>query len=199
MKQTMYNTLMQEQPQDDQFSSNNHPDAGKPSEYPQDSYDQRTVATPLADLIEWDAAEYELQEKNSAWYGALALSAVIMAGIIYLLNRDIFTVIVVLVAFSGIGYMSGRKPRQLHYVVSNEGIQVGGRAYSFSDFRSFHVVEVGNLPSITLMPLKRFMPAISICITSEYFADVTDFISQIIPMEPHKADFVEKLMHRLHF
>lgn len=170
----------------------------QPSYTAPDSYSP-SADTPLRDGIAWRSAEFMAHDKDTSWYVATTLGSAVIAGVVYLLNRDVTTAAIILFALIGLAYFSGRKPREQDFVVTADGVQIGRNYYPFHNFRSFSVAEDPAATSIILTPLKRFMPAVNIYVPSEYEDQVVNFIAGILPFEQHKTDFVENLMRRIHF
>lgn len=154
---------------------------------------------PADDIISWEADEFILQEKSGAWYGIVILASAAITALVYVLNRDMITAGLVLVALVGLAVFSGRRPKRQQFSVSQEGIQVGRMFYTFADFRSFAVAEEKIGHSLVLTSLKRFVPAINIYIPPEYEEAVVDLVASILPMEAHAPDFVERFTSRIHF
>lgn len=182
------------------------PDYAKPAsqviDSDQDFYhaDETDQQNNLTDgTISWQSAEYLAHEKNQSWYALMIVGSALIAGVVYLLNRDIVTAVIILLALVGLTYFGGRKPQIQQFSVSTEGVQVGRSFYPFHDFRSFSVAEDPSASSIILMPLKRFMPAVNIYVPSEYEAQVVEHIADILPFEQHKVDLVDTIMRRLRF
>ncbi len=174
--------------------------AAQPLTQVPDTYSPRQFDANQADgSIVWQSAEYMAHDKNANWYTMMLIGSVVIAGIVYVLNRDILTAAIVLFALVGLGYFSGRKPREQQFAVSTDGAHVGHNYYPFHNFRSFSVVEDASASSIILMPLKRFMPAVNIYVPAEYEEQVISFIADILPFEQHKTDFAESLMRRIRF
>lgn len=167
----------------------------RPSQSPPDS----SAGTADDEVISWEADEFIAQEKERSWYGIVMLVAVVITLLVYLLNRDIITSALVLVALGGLAAFSGRRPRRQQFAVAPEGIQVGRMFYAFADFRSFAVAEEKIGHSLVLVSLKRFVPAINIYIPPEYEEAVVELVASILPMEAHKPDFVERFMNRIRF
>jgi len=152
--------------------------------------DHNIAALPPSDAITWQSAEYFAHDKDSSWYGAMVLGSIIISIIVYILNRDSITAVIILFSLIGLTYFSGRKPREQQFSVSAEGVQVGRNFYSFHDFRSFSVVEEPGSVSIILVPLKRFMPAVNIYVSAEHSEQVVNFVASILPFEQLKTDVV---------
>lgn len=151
------------------------------------------------DSLSWRAAEYMMHDKSSIWYGGMVLGSVLIAGIVYLLNRDIVTAVIVLLSLMGLTYYSARKPREQAFAVSTDSVRVGSNYYALQDFRSFSITEDPSSISLVLVPLKRFMPAINISVPADYKDAVVDLVSKTLPHEQRKPDVIDNLMRRIRF
>lgn len=149
--------------------------------------------------VTWQAAEYGAGVRSNTWYVFIVFGAALLSAVVYFLNKDVITAVLVLVALVGLAFATGKKPRQQEYVIDNAGIRVGNKSYYYHDFHSFSVSEDAQASSIILTPLKRFMPAVNVYVPIEYEDRVVAVIGDILPMEHYKPDFVEKLTDRLHF
>lgn len=149
-------------------------------------------------LLEWQATEFADRQRTSTWYGAMVLGAIVVAVIVYLLNKDFFLSGAVLVGLVGLAFVSGRRPRSQHYEVSSAGIHVGKLFYDFHGFRSFAVDPTSTGGNLILTPMKRFMPAITIAVPGEYVEAITNLLSEIMPMEQHKPDLVDFISSKFH-
>ena len=158
-----------------------------------------TPDQPIEGLISWEADEYIANEKNRQWYIAMAVGSVVIAVIVYFLNKDIITALLVLVALAGLAAFGARRPRRQQFIVAPEGIQVGRMFYSFADFRSVAVAEEKNGSSLVFVSLKRFVPAINVYVPQEYEESVINIVASILPVEPHTPDAVERFMIRIRF
>jgi hypothetical protein len=83
--------------------------------------------------------------------------------------------------------------------LSNRGLQIGTKLYGLQDFRSFAVTEESMSFSIVFMPLKRFMPPLTIYVTPDLENKVLSYLSQILPFEQHRQDAVDNLLKRIRF
>ena len=149
--------------------------------------------------VSWRAQEFIGGSKNRAWYALVAVGAIVISTIIYFLNHDVITAVIVLIALIGLAYVSGRKPREQDFVVTNEGVGVGQNYYPFQNFRSFAISEDQSATSFILIPLKRFMPAVNVFVPMEYEQAVMAIISGVLPFDQHHVDVVDSLMRRIHF
>jgi len=149
--------------------------------------------------ITWTASEFVAHHKSAGWYGLLALAAIAVAVIIYLLTKDVISASVVIVGAVFLGGYGARKPRQLQYQLDNQGIGVGQKHYDYDAFRCFSVITEGAFSSIVFMPLKRFAPLTTIYYAPEDEERIIDLLSLVLPYEEMKHDPVDRLMQHIRF
>ncbi len=165
---------------------------------PQDSQGQAQV--PEEDYsISWTASEFIAHTKTSGWYAILGVGAVVAAVAIYLLTKDIITSGMVLIVAILFGVMAARKPRELAYTISEDGITIGEKFYPYERFKSFSVIQEEGIESIWFMPLQRFMPGLSIYFEPQNTDMLADALSNFLPFEPRDLDPLDRLMHKIRF
>lgn len=160
---------------------------------------QESIPQTAIDPVSWKAAEFVHHEKTPAWYTGLIITTVAIAGLFFLITRDVVSVVVAVVAGILMAVYANRKPRQLDYIVDNSGLTIGPKHYSFQGFKSFSTAPEGTLVSVVFMPLKRFAPSITIYFNPEIQQKVMDVVSAQLPLEEHKLDAVDKLMKQIRF
>jgi len=152
-----------------------------------------------ADAITWTASEFVAHEKNIAWYGVFVIAGLVAATLDYLATKDKFSTGVIALAVIALAVFAARKPRTQEYALTHQGVQIGVKTYSFQDFKNFSIAQEGAIASIVFIPLRRFMPALTIYVSPDMEDHVVDFLSAILPFEAHKADVLDSLMRRIHF
>lgn len=156
-----------------------------------------TSDTPV---YSWRAYEFIEHRKGVEWYVSLALVATILGIVLFLISsKDWVPVGVVAVTAIAFGIFASRKPRELEYTVSLQGVQIAQRFYPFGSFKSFARVEEDGHPAIWLMPLQRFMPIISLYFKPEEEAQIIDALSISLPLEDREPGIVDHLMQRIKF
>lgn len=95
---------------------------------------------PQAPLFEWDAHEYEFDDKPSEWYWALAIISVgaIITSILF--QNYLLAVVFVAAAFA-IGIQAAKEPHEHHFTITHEGLHIDHRFYPFDLMHSFSVIE----------------------------------------------------------
>jgi hypothetical protein len=149
--------------------------------------------------VTWTAPEFVAHHKPFGWYALLGLSAIVVAGIVWLLFKDAFSSIVVLVVAILFGAYGARKPRDIQILVDMHGITLNQKFRDYNEFRSFSVVHDGSQPSIVLLPLKRFGMIVTIYYDLENENAIVEELSLHLPYAEHQADPIDALMHRLRF
>jgi hypothetical protein len=206
----MYNTLMQPE-EESGYAAGDGPDSGgeKPDWQfkPDDNYaaspafnDAQNTAQDRSEPVEWTASEYIAHHKNAGWFAALGLITAVLSILVFLLTRgDRISAGVVILAGIAFGIFAARQPQVLQYGLNESGIRIGDKFYGYGEFKSFSILKEGAFSSITLLPLKRFMPPISIYYAPEDEERIVHLLSAVLPVEQHQEDRLEQLMRRLRF
>lgn len=156
------------------------------------------VAESAAPLL-WEASEYVHHEKDMRWFLALmGGGAILLLVAVFLIKSWTFIALIVVMTLAII-VLAKRPPRTIRYQLSAQGIQIDDRHYSYTDFRAFDVINDGGLYSISLVPVKRFMPSTLIFFPPEQGEAIIDTLGSAIPMEPSKPDAIDRLSRYLRF
>lgn len=157
-----------------------------------------TTASSVASVY-WSASEYIEHEKDIRWYGALIGGGVLLTALIFVITRDYLASAVVLLAIISIAVFAGRKPDTKQYSVDESGVKIGEKTYTYSQFRSFSLVEEGAINSIWLKPLKRFAPAVIMYFSPEDEQKIVDVLSNFLPHEDRELDAIDRFSKRVRF
>lgn len=192
----VYNTLMENGVQNQQQPSANWQftsEDGGQTQPPAPASEAHTSA------IEWTASEFIAHHKTSSWYAGLAFAAVIVAGFIYILTKDEITAVVILVAAAVMGFVAGRKPRTLQYRIDTSGVHIGNKLYAYHDYKAFSIIDEGAINSIKLMPLKRFLPAVSMYYAPQDESKIVEALSDFLPYEDKDDDPFDRMVRKIRF
>ncbi len=149
--------------------------------------------------ITWTAAEFITHDKSPGWYLALATAGVVVSSLIYFITKDKITTVIIALALFAFGLLAARKPKNQTYALDMRGLRIGQRLYSFTTFKSFAINEEAHAASLVLMPLKRFMPPLTVRLTPEIEDQAVDFLAQVLPFDQNHRDVVDSLMKRIRF
>ena len=164
---------------------------------------QPTTSQPTAEddgsLASWAASEFVAHEKPKSWYFILFILTVATAAVLFLITREIFSVVMVAVLALALAVYGGVKPRVLKYAIYPEGFKVGDKLYPFATFRSFSVIEDSRTPSIQLLPQKRFMVPISVYCNPADIDAIAEILGEFLPYEQKERDMIDKFSSRIRF
>jgi hypothetical protein len=164
------------------------------------STDDSSVSAPnnvSPKSIAWEASEYIDHPHGLGWYLSLVAVTIGLTVIVYLTSKDkIATGIIVIVGII-VGVFASHKPGQASYEITDNGLNVNSKTYKYSDFKSFAIIHEGALTSVNLLPLKRFMPAVSAYFDPADESKIMGALGSYLPYEERKLDAVERLSRRL--
>ncbi len=155
-------------------------------------------AATKADVIQWDASEYIHHQKGFVWYAVFGVIVLILLGVSLWTQNWTFAVLIVVMS-AAMAMYAFRRPSQVHYTLTAQGLQIDKKQYSYTDFRAFGIIPDGGLFSVMFIPTKRFMPAINIYFAEDDGERIVDMLGSTLPIEKLDHDPIDKLMRRLHF
>ena len=182
------------------------PLAAAPAPYQPPQPPQQEVVLPRtqsAPVLSWQASEYVHHEKQGMWFAALAGGALLLIIVTFFLFGNTmtfwsFAVLVVVMAVA-LAVYAVRPPRIMRYELSNRGIDVNDKHFSYQDFRYFGIIQDGPLYSAQLVSVKRFIPVVSVYFPGESGEQIVDMLGEHLPMQHVEPDIIDKLMRRLRF
>lgn len=150
--------------------------------------------------VTWTGSEFIAIAKTPQWYlgftGFIALSCAVL---FLISGRDLIPVISVAIMGVLFVVIAGKQPRQLQYSVSERGVSVGQRQYSFSEFKSFSLQHDGAIGYLSFLPLHRFKPELCIYFAPEHEQKIFDTVAVFLPNEQRVETAIDKLVKRMHF
>lgn len=151
------------------------------------------------DAVEWTASEFIEHKKPAWWYLSLTAVIIVIAALAYLSGADYFAVAGVIIVGILFAVIAARPPRELHYRLSGRGLEVAGKLYRLDHFKAFWVDRDGAFASLSFLPLKRFMPVLTVYYDPKDEDKISQIISNTLPFEPHKLDPIDKFLKKIRF
>jgi hypothetical protein len=152
-----------------------------------------------ASEVTWTASEFIAHHKDVRWYAVVIVVTLVLAVIVRLLTRDNISTAMVVIVGIFFCLMAARKPRTLTYTVNDDGVNIAGRLYPYTEFKSFSVMRDGPFVNIELVPMKRFMPMTSIYCSPDSEDETVDVLAQFIPYEERDYSIIDLLARRIRF
>lgn len=177
------------------------PQSDEDAQFMSPAFAATTVAAPedIMHDVTWSASEYLAHEKSPLWYLILAAAVVVLIAIVYFVTKDTIAVITIGLIAILFAVLAARKPRVLQYTINAQGISIGNHLYPYHEFKSFGVVTQGAFSNVVLIPLKRFMPSLSIYYPPEDEERIVDALSHYLPFAPVTPDLIDRTMFRIRF
>lgn len=154
---------------------------------------------PTGELVQWSASEYIAHQKTAKWYTILIACSVLLSALVYFLAKDIIAVVFIMLIALVFGMAAARKPRVLDYTLDHSGLTIAGKVYHYGNFRSFAVIDEGAFSSIAFIPIRRFMPMLSIYYAPEDEDRIVRALAERLPMEQRKRDAFDTILHKIRF
>jgi hypothetical protein len=149
------------------------------------------------DLVNWEAREYIVRERNTGWWIGFVLVVIALSAVAILMKQYLFLAVIVLAAVALVLHIT-RKPRTLHYSLSKDGLSEGNNLYTFDQFKSFGIVDDGKSHySLVLVPKKRFGMRVTVFFPESEGEQIVDMFGARLPMEPVKSDLLDQLVRWL--
>ena len=177
------------------YQSNDDPDVnGHDFEAPDE--DQFTQDTGMR--IDWHASEYVHHDKGAMWLIILGVIAVVGAGVAIFFGQWLFAALIAVMAVA-FGVYGFRQPKEMQYQLTDRKLLINDKTYSLAAFRAFVVIPDGTSYSALLIPVKRFMPALTIYFAEADGEKIIDILGAHLPMEDAQPDPIEAFMRKLRF
>lgn len=159
-------------------------------EQTQESYDE-------SDIVRWKGLEHIPHERNALWFVGFAVTVVLLLALSILIIRSwTFTLVIIAATASLLVYVK-RPPRELTYALSQKGLYIGDKFYDLAEYKSFGVIRNGIHYSVLLIPLKRFMPGLTVYFPHETGEQLVDSLAARLPMQELHIDLLDKLIRKL--
>ncbi|MGB3945219.1 MAG: hypothetical protein WBK76_00050 [Candidatus Saccharimonadales bacterium] len=148
--------------------------------------------------IQWQAPEY-VQERRSPWWfiAFWAITALLVIAALFLFRSWSFALLVPAMAAALMIY-SHRPPRILNYVLSTKGMYINEQLHPMAEFKSFGVLREESLPSLMLIPTKRFRPGLTVYFPVELGEAIVDQLGERLPMQELRLDAIDRIVRKLH-
>lgn len=150
--------------------------------------------------VSWTGSEFIAEHKNPSWYLGLATFIAAICVLIFVISKQDYLSIA-FVAIIGLlfGIIASRKPRQLNYLIDDQGITIGPKHYPFGMFKSFSLNHDGAIGYISLLPLQRLRAELSIYFAPEDETKIREALVSYLPQENRAESQIDHLMRRIRF
>lgn len=152
--------------------------------------------------VSWTASEFMSHNKSFGWYVLLVLAA-LAGGVItfFVTQRSYVSAVLTMLAIGLLGVFAfmTRKPRTLTYAVDNAGVHIENKLYAYNELKAFTIQPEGPINAIVLIPMKRFMPPITVYYDPKDEDKIADTLSAHLSFDQEHNDPVDNFMRRIRF
>lgn len=157
------------------------------------------VQPPAQSSVSWTASEFVSNHKDPRWFFLFFLALAACLAATYFFTKDVFTVITIAIVGVLFVIIANRKPRQLPYAVDSQGVTIANKFHPYGLFKSFSLSSEGVIGCINFIPLKRFMPEISIYFPPEEGENIINIISEHLPNDQKAERNLDKFARKIRF
>lgn len=149
--------------------------------------------------ISWEAHEYDNIQKQRGWFIVLAAGAVVLVALAVWLKNYFFAVFILIAAIL-VGWFAKKEPRNMHFAITSEGVQIGERLYFFDDLKSFWIFYDPPLfNELSVESKKTFMPRLSAPLGDANPEQIREELARFLPEEKQSEPFISILSRLLRF
>lgn len=149
--------------------------------------------------MSWQASEYMDHNKTSIWYVGLAVGALGLGVFLVLVLGEWLSAAVVVLMAVALGVYGNKKPRVLQYSLTETGVYIGDKFYSYEEFGGYAVVQGQGLETIELDPVRRFMPRLAIFFEPDHLDQIVGILDRFLPRQERAPDAIDRLSQKLKF
>ncbi len=139
-------------------------------------------------LHEWGFQEYEHYERGKSWYVFMAIIGLFLVFYAIFTGNFLFAVIIVL--FSIILFLQNHQnPAKVLFQITNTGIVVGTRFFSYSEFEGFYLIY--NPPEVKTLFLETksfWQPLLRIPLLDQNPIEIKHSLREFLPEHSEKED-----------
>jgi uncharacterized membrane protein YobD (UPF0266 family) len=149
-------------------------------------------------LFSWEADEFQTHERGLWWYvGVFGLAILAIIYAIYIKNwMFIGVVVMIVVALFVLGRVA---PRKFVHTITDKGVKVGDKFYSYSELKSFWVVDdVATV--LNILTAKKYALLLTLQLAKGDVEKVRTILSEYLPEESDRGeDRIDKISRLLKF
>ena len=149
-------------------------------------------------FISWTAPEFIQYEKGRSWFVMLAIISAALVIIALLMQNYLFALIIVMAAFL-IYVQAAKRPKEITFMISSEGITIDEKTYPFGEFRSFWIFEEPELRYANLLSKRLTQPQIHLPLAEQDPQIIRRALIDFIPEKKQEETFSDIIARKIKF
>ncbi len=151
---------------------------------------------PRPPIFEWQAKEYEFQEKSADWYWALGIiaTAAVIAAVLF---ENILLALVIIAAAISIALQAAKRSKIHRFAITEQGLEIGERLYPYDTMLHFSVLEYPDHdlpPALSIKTRSLLTPHLLVPLVDVDIDDVYEYISIHLAEGNHEASIIDRMV-----
>jgi len=151
---------------------------------------------PRPPIFEWQAAEYEFQEKSADWYWALGIiaTAAVIAAVLF---GNVLLALVIVAAAIAIALQAAKRSKVHRFAITEQGLEIGMRLYPYDTMLHFSVLEYPDHdvpPALSIKTRSLLSPHLLVPIVDVDPDEVYEYLSFHLAEGNHEASVIDRLV-----
>lgn len=145
------------------------------------------------ELYRWEALEFgESSERTPSWY--LGVGFVLLAFVAYSIYQGEWIRVGVAVMIAVVLVLMLRmKPRTFSHALTEEGMLVGGKVYSYGKYKAFGIVRGMEGSRMVVIPTQRLSPGLSLQLGGADVEKIRAIMTRFLPEQEMDEDVVDRM------
>ena len=146
-------------------------------------------STLIGDILhEWTIQEYEQHDRSRLWFILVTILGIGLVLFAIMTANFLFALIIIL--FSIILFLqSNQLPPQVLFQITELGLIIGSRFYSFSEFESFYIIySPPDVKTLFLETKSAIRPLIRIPLLDTHPVEVKNTLREFLPEDMEKEE-----------
>lgn len=156
------------------------------------------------DSIKWSAPEYDHREHSADWYWIVGIITFSLATALFIVGNLLLSIIIVI----GVGILiihTVQKPKYLDYQISEQGIHIQKKLYSWDSLKSFCILrgtdteEERTGARLFIVSKQSLVPLIVIPLGNAPIDEIHEVLLNVLAEEPQAEPFPDRIIRKLGF
>jgi hypothetical protein len=151
---------------------------------------------PRPPIFEWQAKEYEFQEKSADWYWALGIitAAAVIAAVLF---GNLLLALVIVAAAVAIALQAAKRPKAYRFAITEYGLQIADRLYPFDTMLHFSVLEYPDHdlpPALSIKTRSLLSPHLLVPLVDVDPDEVYEYLSIHLEEGNHETSVIDRMV-----
>jgi len=151
---------------------------------------------PRPPIFEWQAKEYEFQEKSADWYWALGIiaTAAIIAAILF---GNVLLALVIVAAAVAIALQAAKRSKFHRFAITEQGLEIGARLYPYDTMLHFSVLEYPDNdvpPALSIKTRSLLSPHLLVPLVDVDPDEVYEYLSIHLAEGNHETSVIDRMV-----